>query len=912
MKKHSSLSLALLFLLITQLLAGCSVASDMVGEPPASDLPDIVEQYLREYQPGPLPRLFQTTYIYDRNGELLAEIFGEGRRTWVSLDRVSPYLVDATVTTEDATFYSNLGIDPVRVAKAALDNWRQNEIVSGASTITMQLARNLFLGPDQRYDASMDRKVLEAGLAQRLTSTFTKDELLEMYLNLLNYGNLAYGPEAAAQTYFGKPAADLTIGEATFLAGIPQAPAQLNPFTNFEGVKERQRVVLDLMVKRLKLTEEAADRIFEEPLVLNDDISPQPWVAPHFVQYTVDSIDARMGDGYTARAGFNLYTSLDLRMQAVAEEVIREQIARVGDEYNMTNGALVALKPGTSEILVMVGSADFGSEAISGQVNMTRAPRQPGSAIKPILFATAFNDLVISPASILWDTPVTYDLGGGLFYKPTNYDKKFRGLVTARSALASSLNVPIVRLLDQVGIDRMVEIGQAMGVRSLERRLGSYNLSLALGSNEVRLLDLTAGFATIANDGLYVPPEVAHRIYDSQNRLIDPLPIVEPKQAISPESAFLVTDILADNKARSTIFGANSPMRLSMPAAAKTGTTTDWRDNWTMGFTKYLVAGVWMGNTDAMPMRDTTGLSGAAPVWRNFMETVLADPDFLAILDAPADDPTAWSFTPPEGVTQLPDCPPRMTCREGGEFFSQAWLDAGGEQGPLFDSYARVKARPVHVNRWGYGAGAVYCMDPEGDERLLFNVDGARRVHRETEATSPEEIAMAAINMADTTIGKLGPVEKTADNKTIVTYYPEPELERFRRARWALSRGTAVNIGACDSLTFYKIQPGDNWSKLARNVGLTLSELQYANPHALRNEGVLLLRDQILVPSFVSLTIGSDGDFYTVEQGDAWASIADRFEVPLQLLQAVNAEFLRPNMVLRPGDELYIPQDPGF
>ncbi|MCB9138519.1 MAG: transglycosylase domain-containing protein [Caldilineaceae bacterium] len=912
MKIHRSFSLILVALLLAQILAGCSTAGDMVGEPQASDLPDIVEQYLREYQPGPLPRLFQTTYIYDRNGTRLAEIFGEGRRTWVSLDRVSPYLIDATVSTEDATFYSNLGVDPVRVAKAAVDNFRRREVVSGASTITMQLARNLFLGPDQRYETAMDRKVLEAGLAQRLTSTFTKDELMEMYLNLLNYGSLAYGPEAAAQTYFNKAAADLNQAEATFLAGIPQAPAQLNPYTNFEGVKERQRIVLDLMVKRLKLTEEDADHIFEEPLILNQDISPQEWVAPHFVQYTIDSIDARMGDGYTARAGFNLYTTLDLPMQALAEQAIRDQIAEVGEKFEMSNGALIALKPGTSEILVMAGSADFHNDAIAGQVNMTRAPRQPGSAIKPLLFATAFNDLVISPASILWDTPVTYDLGGGLFYRPTNFDKKFRGLVTARSALAGSLNVPIVRLLDEVGIDRMVEVSQRMGVTSLERSMGSYNLSLALGSDEVRLLDLAAGFATLVNDGLYVPPEAAHRIYDSQNRLIDPLPIVEPVQAITQSSAFLVTDILSDNQARTAVFGANSPLHLSVPAAAKTGTTTDWRDNWTMGYTRYLVAGVWMGNTDAHPMDDTTGLSGAAPVWHQFMESVLADAAMLALLDAPADDPAAWDFIPPESVVQLPDCPLRMTCREGGEYFSAEWMAAAGDDGPLFDSYATVKARPVHTNRYGYAAGALYCTDPEADERLLLNVDSARRGQSTATATSPEEIAMAALHMTDATIGKLGPLETTDDNRTIVTYYPEAELERFRRARWALSRGIAVNVGPCDSLAFYQVVPGDNWSMLARRFGLTLSELQYANPHSLRDEGVLLVQDRLLVPKYLELTIGDDGIVYTVAEGDAWASIAEQFEIPLQLLQAVNPDLVRADFILRPGDQLYIPQDTGF
>jgi len=901
-------TISVLILLLAVLLAGgCANTSVMVGAKSTSDLPVAVEEYLRQYQPGPEPRLFQTTYLYDRNGQLLAEIFGEGRRTWVSLERISPFLIDATVATEDASFYSNSGVDPMRIAKAALDNWRNDEVVSGASTITMQLARNLFIGPEQRYDPSMDRKLLEVGLAQRLTETFTKDELLEMYLNLLNYGNLAYGPEAAAQTYFRKPAADLTPAEASFLAGIPQAPGFLNPYNNFDDVKDRQRTVLDLMVKRGKLTPTEADEAFAEPLELNPDISPPAWVAPHFVQYVIDSVDARMGDGYLERAGLNLYTTLDLRMQALAEEAVAEQVRKYGVKHDMHNGALIALQPNTSDILVMVGSADFANDEIAGQINMTRSPRQPGSAIKPILFSTAFNDLVISPASILWDTPVTYDLGGGLYYKPTNYDKKFHGLVTARGALGNSLNVPIVRLLDEVGVERMVEVGQAMGVKSLERIPGFYNLALALGSNEISLIDLANGFTTIASGGQYRPPEVVYKAFDSQNRPIDPIPRAEPVQAISPAAAFQVTDILSDNRARTPTFGANSALRLSKPAAAKTGTTTDFRDNWTVGFTEYLAAGVWMGNADATPMRNTTGSSGAAPVWNRFMEAVMADPDLMAELGA-SDDPAAWAFDPPDDVAQLPDCPPRLRCREGGEYFSQAWLDKGGDAGPLFDSYSTEPVKPVHVNRYGYASGAIYCTDPEGEDRRLLNVDTSRR-DRESIESASEDIAIEAMNTAEVAIDKLGAVTRGDNNSITVNYYPEHELERFRRMRWGLARGIAVNIGPCDSLTFYKVRPGEYWGLIAKRYGLAISELQYANPQALRNEGVLLVRDRLLVPTALTFTVGAEGIYYTVQPGDAWASIADKFGIPLQLLQAVNTELVRPGFLLRPGDEIYVPSD---
>ncbi|MCB0127638.1 MAG: transglycosylase domain-containing protein, partial [Caldilineaceae bacterium] len=582
--------LLLTFVLITSACFG--KAQEMVGARPASRLPAVVETYLQKYQPGPNPRLFQTTYLYDRNGVQLAELFGEGRRTWVALNRMSQHLINATVATEDASFYDNMGIDPLRIAVAAWQNHKSGGIVSGASTITMQLARNLFLGPEDRYNPDMDRKVLEVGLAQELTTRYTKAEILEMYLNLLNYGSLAYGPEAAAQTYFGKSAEVLDLAESTMLAGIPQAPGVLNPYRNYEAVKARQKIVLSLMVKRKLITERQAEQAYRQPVKLRRDISPAPQLAPHFVQYVIQSINSRMGDGYLERAGFNLFTTLDLRIQEVAEKTIREQITQLKVKHDLGNAALVAMRPGTGEIVAFVGSADFSDESIDGQVNMALSPRQPGSSFKPLLFATAFSDNLISPASIMWDVPVTYDLGANQFYKPINYDEQYHGLITTRTALANSYNVPAVRLLAALGTDRMVESGVAMGLHSLKES-NWFGLGMALGSNEVPLLEMVNAFRTIANHGLYHEPEVALTILDSQSQLIHPLPQVDPTQAISPASAFMITDILSDNVARIPAFGGTSPLKLSRPAAAKTGTTNDFRDNWTIGFTRHLVVGVW-------------------------------------------------------------------------------------------------------------------------------------------------------------------------------------------------------------------------------------------------------------------------------------------------------------------------------
>ncbi|MXZ19579.1 MAG: penicillin-binding protein, partial [Caldilineaceae bacterium SB0665_bin_25] len=298
----------LLLLLLTIVLAGCGSRRGAVGRRPAISLAGVAEAYMQLYQPGPVPRVFQTTFLYDRNGRLLAELIGEGRREWASLDRISPYLINATIATEDATFFTNPGVDPVRIAGAALQNVEQGEIVSGASTITMQLARNLFLGSDERYDQTFDRKIAEVGLASELTRTYAKEEILELYLNLLNYGHLAYGPQAAARTYFGKPAAELNLAEATLIAGIPQSPARFDLFADPESAKERQRTVLSLMVRHGFLTLDEANAAFAAEVELGGSPEIHSPHAPHFVDYVVLELDKLLGQGFVRRAGLHIYT----------------------------------------------------------------------------------------------------------------------------------------------------------------------------------------------------------------------------------------------------------------------------------------------------------------------------------------------------------------------------------------------------------------------------------------------------------------------------------------------------------------------------------------------------------------------------------------------------------------------------
>ncbi len=797
---------SILLCLLTLLVAGCSFGSRTVGRRPAMSAASDVEAYLQIYQPGPLPRVFQTTFIYDRNGTLLAELIGEGRREWIPLDQISPHLINATIATEDATFFANAGIDPIRIAGAALQNVEEGEIVSGASTITMQLARNLFLGSEERYDQTLDRKIAEAGLAAELTQTYAKEELLEMYLNLLNYGRMAYGPQAAARTYFGKSAAELNLAEATLLAGIPQSPALFDLFEDLSSAKERQRTVLSLMVRHGFLSIDEANAVFGTKVELGGSPEIDSPRAPHFVDYVVQELDNSWGEGYVRRGGLHIYTTLDLTLQESAQKIVSQKVAALQPVYDMNNGAFIALRPGTAEILAMVGSADFQNEEIDGQVNVTTSPRQPGSAIKPLLYATAFNDDLISPATVIWDTPITYTISTIEEYAPLNYDRRAHGPVTARAALANSFNVPAVKLLDAVGVQRLLESARKMGVKSLHRGTDWYGLSLTLGGGEVTLLDLATAYHTMANGGRYLAPRYVLTITDAQGMTLLENSTSEGEPVISEAAASMITDILSDDPARVPMFGANSQLTLCRPVAAKTGTTDNNRDAWTMGYTRYLLGGVWVGNTDGRPMRNATGAAAAAPVWNEIMRTLLAEPALLSILEAPAAE-AGWEFPVSESVQLLDFCPPGLNCRSGGgELFSTSWLEAASkissdsqdeeeaEQGPeeqnslvnpLGDSVKNIPSAPVYVRR----------QTDTGQESSLLGFCGFEGGARRTLLDLPDPFGLPAVSTASCSqCWSLKEEEEDAVDAG--------RLLRDRRSAlfWNMRANYPVYLGQCDEM----------------------------------------------------------------------------------------------------------------
>jgi len=580
--------------------------------------------------------------IYDRHGRLLYQVVmaREGTHTYVPLEQIPESLREATIAVEDASFYLNPGFDVFAIGRALVQNLQAGEIVAGGSTITQQLARNLYFSREERSSRSPWRKVRETILAFRLTRHAGKDKILELYLNQVYYGNLAYGVEAAARTYFGKSARDLDLAEASLLAGLPQSPAAYDPLANLPAAKQRQRTVLSLMEQRGYISHAEAEAAFEEPLHFAEAIFPME--APHFVVYVRSLLDQQLGAEALEQGGLRVYTSLDLDMQHIAEGIVQRHVASLTD-HDVSNAALVALDPATGQILAMVGSADYFDEEIDGAVNMALAPRQPGSSIKPITYAAALSR-GYTAASPIPDVRTSFFTRKGELYTPDNYDARFHGPVSLRYALGSSLNVPAVRVMDEIGVDAVLRLAHDLGITTLDD-IGRYDLSLTLGGGEVRLLDLTAAYAAFASSGVPREPAPILRVEDSSGHALYEWEQPPEERVLTPQVAYLITDILSDNSARMLTFGEYSPLRLSRPAAVKTGTTSDFRDNWTIGYTPDLVAGVWVGNADNRPTHQVSGVTGAGPIWHDFMEEVLKD--------APRQP-----FSRPEGLVETEVCEP--------------------------------------------------------------------------------------------------------------------------------------------------------------------------------------------------------------------------------------------------------------
>ncbi len=602
-------------------------------------------------------QLFETTKIYDRNGYLLYEVFEEGRRTRIErLDQVPDELIWATLSAEDKTFFENPGVDVAGITRAAVLLLLTGEIQGGGSTLTQQFIRNALFPPEERYSPSFERKIKEAILALEMTRSYEKEDILLMYLNEISYGNLAYGIEAAAQGYFGKTALELTLSESAFLAGLPQSPTENNPFygDGMERAKARQYDILHLMADNGYITEQQANAAYREKLKF---ARPEIHIeAPHFVMYVLQLLeqDPAIGPEMLRGGGLSVYTSLDMRYQRLAEAVVRDRMLpdpldpeknRDMIEYNAHNAALLAMRPDTGEILAMVGSVDYnlikpsvcGQEdnVVDGNVNTTLSERQPGSSFKPVTYLTAFLK-GWSPATMVLDVKTEFPVPGHEPYAPENYTRKWHGPVRLRNALGGSLNMPAVKVIQYAGVPEVIDMAHRLGVKGLNRGAGFYGLSLTLGGGEVSLLDMVTANSTLANEGRYVEPTVILKITDPAGNVLreyKPVPLEEQPEVVDPRYVYLVTNVLSDDGAREIIFGRYSILALSRPTAVKTGTSEDWSDNWTLGFTPYLAVGVWVGNNNNEPMSRNCvprgqarsgipGIRSAGRIWNGFMEAI--------------------------------------------------------------------------------------------------------------------------------------------------------------------------------------------------------------------------------------------------------------------------------------------------
>jgi len=584
-------------------MIGAGIVAGMVAAY-SRRLPDITR--MAEYQPQ------KATQIYARDGTLLANVYDKDR-IWVSIDKIPPIVREAFIATEDSDFYRHHGVDFRGIVRAALADYRHDSAVQGASTITQQLARALFLNDEK----TLTRKIEEALLAIQIERYYTKDEILERYLNLIYLGSGAYGVQAASHVYFAKDVWSLDIGQAALLGGLPAAPSDYSPYVNLRAARLRQAHVLDRMADERYITRAEAAYWKKAPLGLVGERQGGVlgWHAPYFTTYAVHQLEDLFGHDAVYQGGLQVYTTVDPTLEKEALADVRWGLREAQREgLGAHEGALVAIRPSTGEILAMIGGTGFD---LHNQFNRAwQARRQPGSSFKLYVFTAAI-DQGLTPTTIMDDTPVCYPAGDGTTWCPHDDDNRFWGAMTLRYALEQSRNVVAVKLLQRVGIDRVIEYAHRMGITS---PLGE-DLSLALGTSGLSPLEQAAGYATIADQGVAITPYTIKEVKDSFGSDLYDNRYPQQREVVSAGTAYVVTTMLEDVIKHGT--GYPNAI-IGRPAAGKTGTTSDFRDAWFVGFTPDLVTAVWIGNDDNSPMRESYGGDIPARIWARFMKQALA------------------------------------------------------------------------------------------------------------------------------------------------------------------------------------------------------------------------------------------------------------------------------------------------
>lgn len=591
--------------------------------------------YLQRTVPGPETlvsrKIGESTKIYDTTGKvLLYDIHGEEKRTIIPWEEIADYIKWATLASEDSDFYNHRGVDFNGIARAFLKNLLEGGISQGGSTITQQLVKKALLGDERASTFRLvTRKIKEIILTVEIERKYNKDELFWMYLNQIPYGSNAYGVEAASKTFFDKSAKNLTLNEAAILASLPRAPTFYSPYgNNIEELLARKNYTLSRMVDLGYITKEEYEKAKNEKIFFQPSIDKI--TAPHFIIMVKEYLVSKYGESTVENDGLKVTTTLDADLQKFGEESVQKYAKINKEKYQAENAALVALKPGTGEVVTLVGSSDYFNTEGEGNFNVATAKRQPGSAFKPFAYAIAFkkgypNTTTLHDVKTEFNPKCTPDSLGekdeyGLdCYSPNNYDGRFRGAVTLRSALAQSLNVPSVKTLYLAGVDETINLAEAMGITTLQDR-SRFGLSLVLGGAEIRLIDLVSAYGVFANDGIRNPWILIKKIENSKGETLEEYR-EEPRRVLDEQSARLVTDILSDNNARAPVFGYNNSLFIpGREIAAKTGTTQENRDAWVIGYSPSLAVGVWTGNNDNRSMTKAgAGISASGPLWHEFI-----------------------------------------------------------------------------------------------------------------------------------------------------------------------------------------------------------------------------------------------------------------------------------------------------
>jgi penicillin-binding protein 1A len=582
-----------------------------------------------------------STRVYSDDNRVIGEFFVE-RRIIVPLSKIPKFVINAFISAEDSRFYEHKGLDYFGIIRALIKNILAGKIVQGGSTITQQIARSLLLTPKRTFS----RKIKEAILAYKIERNLSKNQILYIYLNQIYLGHGAYGVEAAAQTYFGKSVSELTLSEAAILAGLPQSPARNSPYTHMKNAKRRRRYVLKRMLEDGYITKEEAYKAINEPIILKGLKRHRNNIAPYFIEYIRQRVEEKYGYEAIYKRGLNIYTTINIPMQIIANNAVKEGIEEfVKGQLSKKNieipqAALIAMDVRTGEIKAMVGGRDFKESQFNRAV---QARRQPGSAFKPIIYAAAI-DKGYSPDSIIIDSPVMYGSNTDNIWKPENYDEKFIGPTTLRDALMHSRNIVTIKILKDIGIDYAINYARRLGIRSYLTR----DLSLALGSSSVSLLELTKAYSIFANGGKLLEPIFIRMIKDRDGNIIEANDKKLPIQAITPQTAYIITDLLKGVIKNGTGWRAKA---LNRPAAGKTGTTNNFIDAWFIGYTPELIAGVWVGYDNEKSLGPhKTGGKVATPIWLKFMKKALAE---KPIRDFPIPKGIIFTKTREKGVEEF-------------------------------------------------------------------------------------------------------------------------------------------------------------------------------------------------------------------------------------------------------------------